>query len=116
MFFLVLDNEGRGPHHMQCLHTQTFRIGLRKLMVLSLIFIKYSIETIFFSFYIPMFSPNDYIYIYKYINHIAICMCSSLNCWPNKPLYLSDYPLLPEVSAGGAPLFIAFTSKYRLYL
>jgi len=56
-----------------------------------------------------MFRPKLYI-----INHKAICIYNWLNCWL-KPLHLiSDNhflsPLLSEVSAVGAPLFIAFTS------
>ena len=45
---LVLGNEGAGPHHMQGCYTRDLRIGLRKLLVLTLIFIKYSNETTIF--------------------------------------------------------------------
>ena len=41
---LVLDNEGGGPHHMQGRHTWDLRIGLRKLVFLTLNTIIFSIE------------------------------------------------------------------------
>ena len=33
-----------------------------------------------------MFSPKAIMKIFFYINHIAICMCNSLNCWFEHPL------------------------------
>ena len=65
---LVLENEGRGPHH-----TQGLWIGLRKLVVLTLTIHQIQLE-LFLSFFIPMFSPKANMNLF-FIYHIVICMC-----------------------------------------
>ena len=86
---LVLGKEGRDPHHIQGRHTHDLYIALKKLVVLTLNIHQISMETkhiFFLSLYLCLEHTNIY------INHVAICMCTSLTCWFKHPL-----PYIKEV-------------------
>ena len=63
----------------------------------------------FFFFFMPMFSPNPFIYIH--ITHIGKCMCNSLKRWLKHPLpKVGGYVFLVSLTAGTFVLILDFQS------
>ena len=89
---LVLCNESGCPYHMQGRDTRDLEIKLRMLVNLTLnISSNIQLRLILFSLFMCFAQrPLIYIYIYSFLNidHIATCMCNSLECWLKLPLPL----------------------------